>query len=56
MKTTVYNKNNDKIDIEILGYDGEFEVVSCQIQSNDISQEIFTGILGTELKLNIISA
>lgn len=56
MKTTVYNKNNDKIDIEITDYDGDFEVVSCQIQSNDISQEIFTGILGTELKLNIISA
>lgn len=56
MKTTVYNKNNDKIDIEITDYDGEFEVVSCQIQTNDISQEIFTGILGTELKLNILTA
>lgn len=56
MKTTVYNKNNDKIDIEISNYDGEFEVVSCQIQTNDISQEIFTGILGTELKLNILTA
>ena len=56
MKTTVYNKNNDKIDIEITDYDGEFEVVSCQIQTNDISNEIFTGILGTELKLNILTA
>ena len=56
MKTTVYNKNNDKIDIEITDYDGEFEVVSCQIQTNDISPEIFTGILGTELKLNILTA
>lgn len=56
MKTTVYNKNKDKIDIEITDYDGEFEVVSCQIQTNDISQEIFTGILGTELKLNILTA
>lgn len=56
MKTTIYNKNNDKIEIEITDYEGEFEVISCQIQTNDISQEIFTGILGTELKLNILTA
>lgn len=56
MKTTVYNNNKEKIDIEITDYNGEFEVVSCQIQTNDISQEIFTGILGTELKLNILTA
>lgn len=55
MKTTVYNKNKDKIDVEISDYDGEFEVVSCQVQTNDISQEIFTGILGTELKINILT-
>lgn len=55
MITTIYNPNNDKIDIEITNYDGEFEIISCQIQSNDIANEIFTGILGTELTLNILS-